>query len=185
MAKLIYVTNTSLDGYIEDARGRFDWLSPDEEVHGFLRELVRPVGTYLYGRRLYESMVVWETLDTASLPPYTHAFGEVWRAADKVVYSTTLEKVSSAKTRIERDFDTESVRRMKARAERDITVGGANLAAHAIRAGLVDEYHLMVLPVVVGGGKPALPSDVLLKLELIGERRFGSGVVHLSYRPRE
>jgi dihydrofolate reductase len=183
MAKLIYSAITSLDGYVADDQGNFDWAAPDEEVHGFVNELERPVGTYLYGRRMYEVMVAWETMDTrADQPPAIEDFTKIWQAADKVVYSKTLETVSSARTRIERDFDPEAVRQLKASSERDITVGGPELAAQAIRVGLVDEFQLFVTPVVVGGGKKALPDDVHLKLELLDERRFGSGVVHLHYR---
>ena len=183
MAKLIYSAITSLDGYVADEDGNFDWAAPDEEVHTFVNDLERPVGTYLYGRRMYEVMVVWETVHTlADQPPFMRDFAEIWQAADKIVYSTTLETVSSARTRIERDFDPEAVRQMKATAGRDITVGGPDLAAQAIKAGLVDECHLFVAPIVVGGGKRALPDDVRLKLELLDERRFGNGVVHLHYR---
>ena len=185
MAKLIYSTISSLDGYIEDEGGKFDWAAPDEEVHAFVNDLERPVGTYLYGRRMYEVMVYWETARTpADQPPFVQDFAEIWQAADKIVYSKTLETVSSARTRIERDFDPEAVRQMKATAGRDITVGGPDLAAQAIRAGLVDECHLFVAPIVVGGGNRALPNDVRLTLELLNERRFGSGVVHLHYRTR-
>ena len=183
MAKLIYIAITSLDGYVEDERGVFDWAAPDEEVHTFVNDLLRPIDTYLYGRRMYETMVAWETMDTAAQAPFTRDFAQIWRAAEKVVYSKTLKTVSSARTRIERDFDVEAVRRTKTLAERDITVAGPNLAAHAIKAGLVDEYHLIVSPVLVGGGKRALPDDVRLGLDLLHERRFGNGVVHLHYRP--
>jgi dihydrofolate reductase len=182
-AKLIYSAITSLDGYVADEEGNFDWAEPDEEVHSFVNDLERPVGTYLYGRRLYEVMVAWETADTfADQRPVMQDFGEMWQAADKIVYSKTLETVSSAKTRIERDFDPEAVREMKARAGRDISVGGPHLAAQAISAGLVDEYHLFFTPFVVAGGKQSLPNDVRLKLELLDERRFGNGVVHVRYR---
>lgn len=184
MAKLIYIAITSLDGYVEDESGRFNWAVPDEEVHTFVNDLLRPVGTYLYGRRMYETMVAWETMDTAAETPFTRDFAEIWRAADKIVYSKTLEKVSSARTRIERDFDPDAVRRTKALAGRDITVAGASLAAHAIKAGLVDEYHLIISPILVGGGKPSLPDHVLLRLDLLAERRFGNGVVHLHYGPK-
>jgi dihydrofolate reductase len=183
MAKLIYSAITSLDGYVADEDGNFDWSAPDEEVHTFVNDLERPVGTYLYGRRLYEVMVVWETPHT--LPdqsPFVQDFAEIWKAADKVVYSRTLEEVSSTRTRIEREFDPDTVRQMKATAERDISVGGPNLAAQALKAGLVDECHLFVSPIVVGGGKQSLPSDVRLGLDLLDERRFGNGVVHLHYR---
>jgi dihydrofolate reductase len=158
---------------------------PDEEVHTFINDLERPVGTYLYGRRMYEVMVAWETTHTVpDQPSFVRDFAEIWQAADKVVYSKTLETVSSARTRIERDFDPEVVRQMKTRAGRDMTVGGPDLAAQAIKAGLVDEYHLFVAPVLVGGGKQSLPNNVHLKLELVDERRFGIGVVYLRYRTR-
>ena len=185
MAKLIYTAIESLDGYVADEDGNFDWAAPDEEVHAFVNDLERPVGTYLYGRRMYETMVYWETAHTvADQPPVVRDFTEIWQAADKIVYSRTLERVSSAKTRIERAFDPEAVRQMKAVEGRDLTVGGPDLAAQAIKAGLVDEYHLFVMPIVVGGGKQSLPDNVQLKLELLDERRFGSGVVHLHYRTR-
>jgi dihydrofolate reductase len=184
MAKLIYSAITSLDGYIEDEDGKFDWAQPDEEVHSFINELERPVGTYLYGRRMYETMVAWETLSLADQPPSMREFAEIWRAADKIVYSKTLETASSARTQIERDFDPEAVRQLKASADRDLGIGGPDLAAQAIRAGLVDEYHLFVAPIVVGGGKQSLPDDVHLELELLDERRFGNGMVHLRYGAR-
>ena len=183
MANLIYSAITSLDGYVADEDGNFDWGAPDEEVHAFVNDLERPVGTYLYGRRMYEVMVAWETAHTlADQPPVVQDFAEIWQAADKIVYSKTLDTVSSAGTRIKRDFDPEAVRQLKAQAERDITVGGPDLAAQAIKAGLVDELHLFITPVVVGGGKRALPNGVRVNLELLDERRFGSGVVHLHYR---
>ena len=183
MAKLIYSTIMSLDGYIADEDGNFDWAEPDEEVHRFVNDLERPVGTYLYGRRMYETMVYWETAHTlADQPPFVQDFTEIWQAADKIVYSKTLETVASARTRIERHFEPEAVRRMKATAGRDITVGGPDLAAQAIKAGLVDEWQLFVTPIVVGGGKQSLPNTIRLRLELLDERRFGSGVVHLHYR---
>jgi dihydrofolate reductase len=183
MAKLIYMAIASLDGYVADADGNFDWSMPDEEVHAFVNDVERPVGTHLYGRRLYEVMVAWETMDTsADQQPVMRDFAEIWRAAEKVVYSRTLEAASTARTRIERDFDPEAVRRMKASAQRDISIGGAELAAVALRAGLVDECHLLLSPIVVGGGKRALPDDVRLELELLDVRRFGNGVVHLHYR---
>src|SRR5215472_15848823 len=176
MAKLMYTTITSLDGYVADADGNFDWGEPDEEVFAFVNDLERPIGTYLYGRRMYEVMVNWETFPTtADQPPVERDFAQLWQAANKIVYSTTLESVSCAKTRIERNFDPEVVRQWKATAVRDITVSGPELAAQAIKAGLIDEYHLIVSPIVVGGGKLALPTNVLLKLELLGERRFGNG----------
>ena len=185
MTRLIYSAITSLDGYVADENGTFDWAAPDEEVHIFINDLERPVGTYLYGRRMYEVMVVWETLHLhAEQPPCIQDFAEIWQAADKIVYSTTLERVSSARTRIERDFDPEAVRQMKARAGRDITVGGPDLAAQAFKAGLVDECRLFVAPIVVGGGTQALPTKVRLRLDLLDERRFGNGMVYLHYRIR-
>jgi dihydrofolate reductase len=179
MAKLIYSAITSLDGYVADEHGRFDWSMPDEEVHTFVNDLERPIGTYLYGRRMYEVLVAWETMDEPE--PVMRDYAGIWRAAEKIVYSRTLESPSSARTRIEREFDAEAVRRLKASAERDISVGGPSLAAVAIGAGLVDECHLLVSPVVVGGGNPALPSGLRVDLELLDERRFGNGVVHLHY----
>jgi dihydrofolate reductase len=182
MAKLIYAAITSLDGYVADENGNFDWGVPDEDVHTFVNDLERAVGTYLYGRRLYEVMVAWETMPLADEPSVIQDFAEIWRAADKIVFSRTLETVSSARTRIERDFDAETVGRMKAAAARDLAVGGPDLAAHAFRAGLVDEVHLFVAPIVVGGGKQSLPDGVRVTLELLDERRFGNGMVHLRYR---
>jgi dihydrofolate reductase len=185
MAKLIYSAITSLDGYVADKNGNFDWAAPDEEVHRFVNDLERPIGTYLYGRRIYETMVYWETAHTLpDQPPFIQDFAGIWQAADKIVYSRTLETVSSARTQIERDFDAEAVRQMKASAERDISVGGPDLAGQAIKAGLVDEYHLFLTPVIVGGGKQSLPDNVRQELELLDERRFGSGVVHLHYRTK-
>ena len=183
MAKLIYSAITSLDGYVADEEGNFDWAAPNEEVHSFVNDLERPIGTYLYGRRMYEVMRAWETMDTGpEQPPVVKDFAKIWQAADKIVYSRTLETASSARTRIERDFDPEAVRQLKASARRDLTVGGPDLAAQAIKAGLIDEYQLFVTPVVVGGGKRSLPDGIRLKLELMDERRFGSSVVHLHYR---
>jgi dihydrofolate reductase len=182
MAKLIYSAITSLDGYVADEDGNFDWAEPDEEVHSFLNDLERPIGTYLYGRRMYQVLVAWETILLADQPRFIQDFAEIWRAADKVVYSKTLETVSSARTRIERDFDPEAVRQLKASADGDVTVGGPNLAAQAIKAGLVDELQLFVAPIVVGGGIEAFPNNVRVKLELLDERRFGNGMVHVRYR---
>jgi dihydrofolate reductase len=185
MGKLIYAAITSLDGYVADEDGKFEWAAPDEEVHSFVNDLERPIGTYLYGRRMYEVMAVWEHEE--NLPghsPVTMDFARVWQAADKVVYSRTLEAPSTARTRIERDFEPEAIRRMKARAGSDISVGGPELAAEAIRAGLVDEIHLLVNPILVGGGKASLPDGVRVPLELLEERRFGNGVVYLRYRTR-
>jgi dihydrofolate reductase len=183
MAKLIYSAITSVDGYVEDPEGKFDWSAPDDEVHAFVNELERPIGTYLYGRRMYETMVDWETVDTgADHPVVSREYAEIWRAADKVVYTRTLDAASSARTRIERNFDAEAVRRLKASADRDITIGGSELAALALDAGLVDECHLVLTPIVVGGGKRALPSGFHARLELLAQRAFASGVVHLHYR---
>jgi dihydrofolate reductase len=183
MAKLIYSAITSLDGYVADEDGNIDWAEPDEEVHTFVNDVERPIGTYLYGRRMYDVMVYWETAPTlAGQSPFMLEYAEIWQAADKIVYSKTLDTVSSARTRVERDFDPEAVRRMKARAERDISVGGPDLAAQAIKAGMVDECRLFVAPIVVGGGTRALPNHTRLPLELLDERRFGNGVVHLHYR---
>lgn len=185
MAKLIYSTIASLDGYIEDADGKFDWAVPDDEVHRFVNELQRPVGTYLYGRRMYEVMVVWETDPTlAAQSQLMEDFAQIWQAADKIVYSKTLSTATTGRTRIEHDFDPEAVRRMKASNKRDLAVGGPGLAAHAFKAGLVDECHVFVVPIIVGGGKQSLPDDVRLELELLDERRFGNGMTYLRYRAR-
>jgi dihydrofolate reductase len=180
MARLINSAIASLDGYIEDEDGHFDWAAPDEEVHAFANELERGIGTYLYGRRMYETMVYWETDDDDA--PVAREYGELWRAADKVVYSRTLDGVSSERTRIERELDLDAIRQLKATASADMSIGGPELAGQAIAAGLVDELHLLVVPVIVGGGKPALPAGVHAALELVDERRFRSGVVHLHYR---
>jgi dihydrofolate reductase len=183
MAELTYIANVSLDGCIEDAHGAFDWTEPSDEVFGFITDLVRPVGTWLYGRRLYETMAVWETDSSlAAVSELTADFASVWQSGDKVVYSTTLQAASTANTRLEHRFDPDSVRSMKTSAVSDLTIGGAALAAHAFDAGLVDECHLLVHPVLVGGGKPAFPSDARIPLELVEERRFGNGVLYLRYR---
>jgi dihydrofolate reductase len=182
MTKLIYSAITSLDGYVADEDGNFGWGEPDEEVHTFVNDRQRSIGTYLYGRRLYEVMVAWEAMNLADQPPYIQDFAGIWQAADKIVFSRTLETVSSARTRIERDFDPEVVRQIKAAAGRDITVGGPELAAQAFKASLVDECQLFVAPIVVGGGKKSLPDDVRLQLELLDERRFRNGMVYLRYR---
>jgi dihydrofolate reductase len=187
MGKLIYSAITSLDGYVADKDGNFDWAEPDAEVHAFVNDRERSIDTYLYGRRMYETMVYWETAPiTPEQSPVERDYTEIWQAADKVVYSTTLdaEAVSSARTRIERSFDPQVVAQMKAASERDISIGGPTLAAHAVKAGIVDEYQLFLTPVVVGGGTHALPDDVFLELELLDERRFGNGVVYLHYRTR-
>ena len=178
-AKLIYSAISSLDGYIEDADGKFDWAAPDEEVHAFINDLERPVGTHLYGRRMYETMRFWETADDPA--PVMSDYAEIWQAADKVVYSRTLEEVSTERTRLERDFDPEAVRRLKESADGGISVGGPGLAAEALRAGLVDEVQLFLNPIVVGGGKRALPDDVRVKLELADQRGFDNGVVYVRY----
>jgi dihydrofolate reductase len=180
MASLTYVAIASLDGYIEDEQGKFDWVAPDEEVHAFVNDLERPVGIYLYGRRMYETMVYWETDDDR--PPVYQDYAEIWRAAEKVVYSQTLEMVSSERTRIEREFDPAAIKRLKESTQSDIAIGGAELAGQAIAEGLVDECHILLGPVLVGGGKRALPSGVHTELELLDERRFRSGVVYLRYR---
>jgi dihydrofolate reductase len=184
MARLIYSAITSLDGYIEDANGEFGWAAPDEEVHAFVNDLERPVGTHLYGRRMYDTMVFWEDPpDLARQAPVVQDFAQIWQAADKIVYSTTLQTPSSARTRIERRFDARAVRQLKATANRDLTVGGREVAAQAIEAGLVDEYQLFLVPVIVGGGKRSLPDDnVRTNLELLNERRFRNGTVFLRYR---
>ena len=183
VAKLIYTAITSLDGYVEDEKGDFDWAAPDDEVHAFVNELERPIGTYLYGRRMYETMVFWETVSTgAGERSVVTDFAEIWQAAEKIVYSRTLQDVSSARTRVEREFDSESVRRLLQAASRDISIGGAELAAQALRERLVDECHLFLSPVVVGGGKRALPRALRARFELLDKRRFVGGTVHLHYR---
>jgi len=185
MGKLIYITNVSVDGFIEDEHGSFDWTDPDDEVFLFITDLVRPVETYLYGRRLYEAMAVWETdAGLAAQSELMAEFADVWQAADKVVYSTTLDDVPTAKTRVQASFDPGEVQTMKASAAGDFTIGGAHLAAQAFRSGLVDECHLFVRPVIVGGGKPALPSGTRADVELLEDRQFGSGAVYLRYRVR-
>jgi len=184
MARLIYSAICSLDGYTNDKDGKFDWSVPDEEVHAFVNEHERTVGTYLYGSRLYEVMRYWETLDFAGESPVAIDYAEIWRAADKIVYSKSLQQVASARTRIERVFEPEAILQLKAEAKRDISVGGATLAASAIRAGLVDDLHLFMSPIVVGGGTRALPDDVRWELELVEQRRFGNGVVYVHYRTK-
>jgi dihydrofolate reductase len=184
VARLLYMAIMSLDGYVADEDGNFDWAMPDDEVFSFVNDFERPVGTYLYGRRLYEVMTSWETAQTrVGLSALALDFARVWQAADKVVYSRTLAAADTARTRIERDFDPEAIRLLKKQAGRDITVGGPELAGLAMKAGLVDEFHLLISPIMLGGGKSALRRDVRARLELQGERRFGNGVVHLSYRP--
>jgi dihydrofolate reductase len=183
MAKLIYAAIASLDGYVEDEEGKFDWAAPDDEVHAFVNDLERPIGTYLYGRRMYETMVFWETASKeADEPAVFWDFAQIWRAAEKIVYSRTLQTVSSARTRIEREFDRDAIGLLKQSSPADIAVGGAQLAGQAFGAGLVDECHLFLCPVVMGGGKRALPDTVRARLELLDERRFQNGVVHVHYR---
>jgi dihydrofolate reductase len=183
VANLIFSMITSLDGYIADASGNFDWAAPDEEVHRFVNDIERPIGTYLYGRRMYEVMTYWEEPEAFDDEgPVFQDYARIWQAADKIVYSTSLDVVSTARTRLERTFDPEAVRALKADATRNISIGGPDLAADAFRAGLVDEIQLYVNPVVVGGGKQALPDDIRLNLNLVAEHRFGNGVVYLHYR---
>src|SRR3954470_15474901 len=183
MAKLTFISNVSLNGFTEDEHGGPGWAAPDDEVFAFVTDLVRSAGTYLYGRRMYETMAVWETEPALAAQSELMAdFANVWQAADKVVYSTTLDAVSTAKTRLEHSFDPAAVRDLKASATSDLTVGGPHLAAHALKAGLVDECHLFIRPVLVGGGKPALPNDTRAALELLDDRRLGNGVVYLRYR---
>ena len=183
MAKLIYDAGTSLDGYVADEHGNFDWAELDEEVYAFINNRERQIGTYLFGRKMYETMAGWETPEVIPhLPPAALEFAPIWQAAEKIVYSRTLQTVSTAKTRLERTFEAEVVRELKAGATRDIAVGGPTLAAHAIRAGLVDEYHLLIAPIIAGGGTPYLPGKVRVKLELLDERRFANGLVHVRYR---
>jgi len=184
MARMIYSAIMSLDGYIADADGHFEWAAPDEEVHAFVNELERPVGTYLYGRRMYETMRYWGSAHAlAGQRPVSVDFARIWQAAEKIVYSTTVQTPETARTRVERDFDPDQVRKLKDAADRDLTVGGAHLAAQAIAAQLVDEYQLFVVPAVVGGGTRALPDQVRLNLGLAQQHTFGSGVVYLCYRP--
>ena len=186
MAKLVYSAITSLDGYVADERGNFDWAAPDEEVHRFVNAEERPIGTYLYGRRMYETMVYWDTaLEQPDQPEFVRDYAHIWQSADKIVYSSTLQTVSSARTRIERGFDPEAIRRLKATSARDLSIGGPHIAAEAIRAGLVDEFRQLVAPVIVGGGNRWLPDGVWVELELVDDRRFDNGVVHLRYRRRD
>jgi dihydrofolate reductase len=182
MANLIYSAIASLDGYVADENGNFDWAAPDEEVHAFVNDLQRSIGTLLLGRRMYEVLVAWETMPTAGEPEVIRDFAELWRSSDKLVYSRTLRQPSSARTRIETDFDPDEVRHLKASADHNLGVGGPHLAAEALKAGLVDEIHLFLAPVIVGGGNRALPDGVRLELELLDEGRFGSGFVHLHHR---
>jgi dihydrofolate reductase len=184
VAELIYAAIASLDGYVNDEQGNFDWAAPDEEVHAFVNDLERPIGTYLYGRRMYETMQVWQTMGGAGDPAVSQDYAEVWRAADKVVFSTSLDEVATPRTRLERAFDPDAVRAWKSSASRDLSIGGATIAATALRAGLVDQVDLLLVPVIVGGGLRAMPDGVRARLDLVDERRFSSGVVHLQHRIR-
>jgi dihydrofolate reductase len=181
MAKLIYAAISSLDGYVADAEGKFDWSAPDQEVHRFVNDLERPIGTHLYGRRMYEVMRYWETAPTGGEPSAEREYAKIWQTSDKIVYSKSLERASTGKTRIEREFDPQAIKHLKTTAARDLSVSGPTLAAQALKLGLVDECHLFLSPIVVGGGNPALPDNVRLGLELLDERRFSHGVVHLHY----
>jgi dihydrofolate reductase len=183
MAKLIYSAISSLDGYVADAEGNFEWSMPNQEVHQFVNDLERPIGTYLLGRRMYQVMRYWDTAPTGNGEPSVEQdYAKIWQAADKIIYSSRMENISTARTRIEREFDSNAIRQLKTAAARDLSVGGPTLAAQALKLGLVDECHLFLSPIVVGGGTPALPDNVHLDLELLDERRFGNGVVHLHYR---
>ncbi len=185
MARLIYSVLSSLDGYTVDASGRFDWAAPDEQVHAFVNELERPAGTYLYGRGMYEVMRVWQAPESfVGRSAAAREFARIWQGADKIVYSTTLAAPSTPRTRVERSFDPQRVEQLKAELDADISIGGPTLAAHAVQAGLVDEFHQILAPVVVGGGTPWLPTGVRLDLELVDERAFDNGMVHLHYRRR-
>ena len=186
MANLIFVANTSLDGFTEDKDGKFDWTEPSDEYFSFITNLVQAMGTYLYGRRMYETMMVWETdPNLAAVSPLMGDFAEIWQAANKIVYSRTLETISTRKTQLERTFDPEAIRQLKATSEHDILIGGPELAAHAFRAGLIDECHLFLVPILLGGSKSALPDNVRLEFELLEERHFGNGTVFLHYRTRQ
>jgi dihydrofolate reductase len=182
VSKLIYTAITSLDGYVADERGNFDWAAPDEEVHAFVNDRERPIGTYLLGRRMYDVMKFWETAQTENEPAVFLDYARIWQSADKIVYSRSLDRVTTARTRLEKAFDADAVRRLKAQARADLSVGGPHLAAEALRAGLVDELHLFLTPHVIGRGNAALPDDVRLRLDLVDERRFASGVVYVAYR---
>jgi dihydrofolate reductase len=184
VARLVFASLTSLDLYVNDSHGDFEWAAPDAEVHAFVNDLERPIGTYLYGRRLYETMEVWDTMDTSAEPPEMRDYAQLWRQADKVVHSTSLPDVTTPRTRLERAFDPDAVRALVEAADRDVSIGGPTLAACAFAAGLVDDVHLFLNPVIVGDGTRALPDGVSLDLELLDERRFASGVVHLHHRAR-
>jgi dihydrofolate reductase len=180
MGKLIYSSICSLDGYVNDARGKFDWSIPDEQVHRVVNDFMRPVGTYIFGRRMYEVLAAWESMDVTGHPDYIAEFADIWSTADKLVISTTLDGVTTKRTSLERSFDPEAIAQLK-QGDKDVTIGGPTLAAHAIRAGLVDEFHLFVSPVIVGGGTHFLPRDIRIDLELVEERTFGNGVVFTRY----
>ncbi|MBN9391702.1 MAG: dihydrofolate reductase family protein [Chloroflexi bacterium] len=183
MSKLIYFMGMSLDGFVAGENDSLDWSAPDEEVSAFINELHRPIGTYLYGRKNYETMTVWETPEVIpGLSPASMDFAQIWQTANKVVYSRSLETVSTPNTRLEREFEPQVVNELKAQLPHDISVAGPHLAAQAIRAGLVDEIHLLVVPFILGGGKPVLPRDIRIKLELLDERRLGNGWVYFRYR---
>lgn len=181
MARLVYSAIASLDGYVEDAAGAFDWAAPDEEVLALVNELERPVGTYLYGRRMYETMAFWGTVELEGLTEPERAYARIWRAADKVVHSRTLREATTARTRLERTFDPGAVRRLVQASTSDVSIGGAGLGGQALAAGLVDECHVLLGPIAVGGGKPVFPLGVRVRLELLDERRFRGGTVHLRY----
>jgi dihydrofolate reductase len=183
MAHSIYIANTSLDGYTEDMDGKFDWTTPEEEGFSFITNIVRAIGTHIYGRRMYQTMMVWETdPNLAAESPLRRDFAELWQAADKIVYSRTLEAVSTRRTQVERNFDPEAIRQLKKAVEQDVLIGGPELAAQAFQSGLIDECHLFIAPIILGGGKQSLPDNVRLELELLEERRFRNGVVYLRYR---
>jgi len=185
MAHLIYSAISSLDGYIEDTDGNFDWAMPDEEVHRFINNLERTAATYLYGRRMYKTMMVWETdPNLAADSPLTQDFAEIWQAANKIVYSKTLAAASTRNTQIERNFNPEAIQQLKKTAQDDILIGGPELAAHAFRTGLIDGCHLFLTPIIVGGGKQSFPDRFRLEFEILEERRFGNGTVFLRYRAR-
>jgi dihydrofolate reductase len=182
MSKLIYITNTSLDGYVEDETGAFDWVNPDQ-VFDFITELLRPIGTYLYGRRLYETMAYWDA-PVESYPPEHREFARIWQKAEKIVFSQTLTSATTSNTRVERNFDVDAIRKLKRESAHDISIGGAELAGLALEVDLVDECQLFLNPVIVGGGKPAFRAALRRNLELLETRRFGNGVIHVRYRIR-
>lgn len=185
MGRLIYATPTSLDGYLADETGSPDWSAPNDEELGVITDVLRPIGLYLHGRKMHQTMAVWDTPDVIPDPtPATANFARIWQAAGKIVYSRTLERVSTANTRLEREFDPQAVRDLKTQVPHDMAIGGPHLAAQAIRAGLVDEYWLFIVPMMIGGGNRIFPHDVWLKLDLLDERRFGNGMVYLRYRTR-